>query len=148
MFHSVALLRTIAQEGSLSDSSEGLFQRDKQGARIYRSFCWKKPKQKTLQLNIKRLLLIAKNRHLKLTIVWGDVRVWADWNSPFGMHLHYLGPVSRFSSIQNPLRAPRWDGYSGWWLDGRQRCLFTETTGTIFLSTCDTDILRVRFIIS
>ena len=34
-----ALLRTVAQEGSLSDSSEGLFQRGKWEARIHRSFC-------------------------------------------------------------------------------------------------------------
>ena len=31
---------------SLSDTSEGLFQRGKRGARIYRSFCKKKTKQK------------------------------------------------------------------------------------------------------
>ena len=55
MFHSVALLRTIAQEGSLSDSSEGLFQRDKQGARIYRSFLL--GKKEKLAVRHKRLLL-------------------------------------------------------------------------------------------
>ena len=39
MFYLGHLLRTIAQDGSLSDSSEGLFQRGKGGAGIYRSFC-------------------------------------------------------------------------------------------------------------
>ena len=42
MFYSEALLRTIARDGSLSDSSEGLFQRFKRGAGIYRNSCWKK----------------------------------------------------------------------------------------------------------
>jgi len=41
------LLRTIAQEGSLSYSSEGLFQRGKGGARLYKSICCKKKKKKT-----------------------------------------------------------------------------------------------------
>ena len=41
------LLRTIAQEGSLSYSSEGLFQRGKGGARLYKSICLKKKKKKT-----------------------------------------------------------------------------------------------------
>ena len=34
------LLRTLAQEVSLSESSEELFQSKKGGARIHRSFCW------------------------------------------------------------------------------------------------------------
>lgn len=38
MFYSVDFLRTIAQDGSLSDSSEGLFQRGKVGVTMYRSF--------------------------------------------------------------------------------------------------------------
>ena len=47
------LLRTIAQEGSLSYSSEGLFQRGKGGARLYKSICCKKKKtkKKTKQKN-------------------------------------------------------------------------------------------------
>lgn len=42
MFYSKALLRTTAWDGSLSDSSEGLFQRCKKGTGIRRNFCWKK----------------------------------------------------------------------------------------------------------
>jgi len=42
MFYSKTLLRTIAWEDSLSDSSDELFQRDKREARIYRSFTGKK----------------------------------------------------------------------------------------------------------
>lgn len=36
MFYSMALMRSIAWDGSLSDSSEVLFQRDKGGGRIHR----------------------------------------------------------------------------------------------------------------
>lgn len=41
MFYSEILLRTIAWEDSLSDSSDELFQRDEREARIYRSFTGK-----------------------------------------------------------------------------------------------------------
>ena len=42
---------------------------------------------------IKKLLLITKNRYLKLTIlvhfyVWEDLRVWAHWNYSFEMHVN------------------------------------------------------------
>ena len=39
MFYSAGFLRTIAQDGSLSDGSEGLFQTGKVGVTTYRSFC-------------------------------------------------------------------------------------------------------------
>lgn len=44
IFYSGTLLRTIVQEGNLSDNSEGLIQRGKGGTRIYRSFYWEKRK--------------------------------------------------------------------------------------------------------
>lgn len=44
LFYSGTLLRTIAQDSSLSDHSEELLQRGKGGARIY-SFSWGKNKQ-------------------------------------------------------------------------------------------------------
>ena len=68
----------IAQDSSLSDSSEWLFPRGKGGARVYRSFRWKQ--MNNMWLNIKRLMLIAhKNGHLMLKIsmlfyVWEDAK--------------------------------------------------------------------------
>ena len=109
MLYSQTLLRTIAWNGNLSDSSEVLFQRGRGGARIYRSFCWEKKKPKTCKLDIQRLLLITKNRHLKLITsvlfcVQEDARVWAEWNYSFDMHLTCLGPVSCFSPSWIPSR--------------------------------------------
>ena len=45
-----------------------------------------------MESNIKRLLLIAKNRHLELMIlvlcsVWEDARIWAHWNHFLDAHL-------------------------------------------------------------
>ena len=65
---------------SFSDNCEGLFWRGKGGARIYRSFCEKKP-QKTGSWNIQKLVLIKENKtsqliNLVLFYVWEDARVW------------------------------------------------------------------------
>ena len=43
MFYSADFLRTIAQDGSLSDSSEGLFQRGKVGVTMYSKFLQQRP---------------------------------------------------------------------------------------------------------
>ena len=39
MFYSVNKTEDLSPGGSLSDSSEGLLQRGREGARVYRSFC-------------------------------------------------------------------------------------------------------------
>ena len=91
---------------------------------IYRSFCWKKTNKKhvverNMWLDIKRLLLTIKNRHLHLVIfmlfyVWEGARVWLHWNYSLDTHLNYLGPVSRapnvswFSASWIPLGAYIW----------------------------------------
>ena len=49
---------------NLSDSSEGRLQRGKGGARVYELFAGK-----NMQSSIESLLLITKNRHLKLMIL-------------------------------------------------------------------------------
>ena len=45
----MVILRTIACDGSLSDSSEELFQRGKGGARIHRSLLEKKKKKPVVE---------------------------------------------------------------------------------------------------
>ena len=118
---------------------------------IYRSFCWKKKKKKhvverNMWLDIKRLLLTIKNRHLHLVIfmlfyVWEGARVWLHWNYSLDMHLNYLGLVSRapnvswFSASWIPLGAYIWSlqGVLAWWQttfpvywNGRQHSLSME----------------------
>ena len=44
MFYLGTFLRTTAWVDSLSGNSEELFRRHKRGARVYRSFDWKKKK--------------------------------------------------------------------------------------------------------
>ena len=77
MFYWVSLLRTIAGEGSFSDSSEGLIQRGKGGTSIYRSFCLKKKKH---GVKHQKITLVTNTRHLKLMLlvlfcVWQESRV-------------------------------------------------------------------------
>ena len=98
MFYLGTLLRAIAQRISLSDSSEGLFQRGKGWDRIHRHFCWKKEHIVEHQ-KVTANLHTKKPRHFKLMIlllfyIWEDARVWAHWNYYFDLHLNYLGPVS------------------------------------------------------
>ena len=72
---------------SLSGSSKELLQRGKGGVRHMEESV------------IQGLLLITKNRNLKLMIldfsVWEDAGIWAHWNDSLDMHLTYLGPVSK-----------------------------------------------------
>ena len=78
MFYSGTLLRTLAWEDSLSESSEGLFPRGKGGTRIYRSFAGKKKKnvvkhQKITDNHKKQTSQV--NGFLVLFYVWEDARV-------------------------------------------------------------------------
>ena len=74
MFYLVSILKTSNPGHSISDNTEQLFQRGKEGVRIYSSFCNKRPDSQ----NVKPLLLILKKiRHiklmkLKLFYVWED----------------------------------------------------------------------------
>ena len=68
--------------------------------------------------NIKRLLLITKDKRLKLMIlvlfyVWEDARIWAHWSYSLDLHLNYLGPVSCFSSSKIPF-IEYWRGWLQW----------------------------------
>ena len=126
--------RLYSPGDSLSDSSEELFQRSKGGARISRSFCWKK--KKLCSWTSKDYCWSQKNRHFKLTIlvlfyVWEGARVQAHWNDFLDMYLHYLGPASCFSPSWIPPRVPHTarGGYSGWWLGS---ILFTGMAGSAF----------------
>ena len=58
MFYLVDKSEDLSPGHSISDNSEGLVQRGKGGARIYRGFCNKRPSSR----NIKRLLLIKENQ--------------------------------------------------------------------------------------
>ena len=58
MFYLMDVLRTSSLETRLSDCSEGLLQRGKGGARIYRCFC----NQGQIVGTSKKLLLIRENQ--------------------------------------------------------------------------------------
>lgn len=86
-----------------------------------------------------RLLPINKKQTTRMISVvfyaWEDASVWAHWNHSLDMHLNYLEQVPIFlppESSSGPIFS---GGFSGWWLDGGQRLLFTEMSGNIFLST-------------
>ena len=79
---------------SLSENSEGLFQRAKGRVKIYR--------RKKHVVELQKFIANHKDRHLKLTTsalfcVWADARVWAHGNHSFDVYLNYLGPVSCFT---------------------------------------------------
>ena len=114
-FHFVVFLRTVAWDGSLSESSEGL------KGRICRSFCWKYKTRRPMQSNIKRLLLITKSQHLKLMrlvlfYVLEDARVWGYWKHSFDMHLNYLRPVSCVLHPEFLAAHTVRDSCRDWWL--------------------------------
>ena len=53
-----------------------------------------------LPQNVKRLLLITRNRCLRsmigvLSYVWEDARIWVHRNYALEMHLNYLMPISK-----------------------------------------------------
>ena len=82
---SYVLFRDISEDyrlgGSLSHSSEELFQRGKGRARIY-SFCWEKTKNKHVAEHQKITANHKKTRHVRLMIlvlfyIWEDAKVWA-----------------------------------------------------------------------
>ena len=105
----------LSLEDSLSDHSEGLLQKGKGEARIYRSFCKTTTTKKTGSRNIKKLLLIKENQTSQVNefsafLCMQRCKSLAQWNHSFDMHLNYLGPVSFFS--------PSWilSGYSREWL--------------------------------
>ena len=49
--------------------------------------------------------------------------------------LYYLGPVSCFSSVLNPLSMHRWGSCSGWWLDGWSILCLPIWQATFFVHT-------------
>ena len=62
---------------------------------------------------------------LTLLCAWEDARVWACWNHPFDMHLHYLGPVLSSPPILSPSGYTVRGGCHGWELGwGHPVCLW------------------------
>ena len=103
--------------------SEGLFWRDKRGARMY-SFCWKTNKH---IVEHRKITAHHKTRHFNVIIlmifcVWEDARVWAYWNHSFNEHLYHLGPVSCFHP-EFPSACIVGGSCRNWGLGGGQLCL-------------------------
>ena len=79
MFYLVSILKTSNLGHSISDNTEQLFQRGKEGVRIYSSFCNKRPDSQ----NVKPLLLILKKNQTyqinetKAFLCMGGWKVWA-----------------------------------------------------------------------
>ena len=131
----------------LSDNSEGLFWRGKEGVRIYKCFCQTKT-PKPRKWKIKRFLLIKRKQtseasEFSSVHTWEDARPWEYWNaffdratipffctlSPLGAHSHCSG--SLFTSPREPLSWPSgWGGGRGQWLRVLHP-LFTEMRGDI-----------------
>ena len=102
MFYSAALLRTIAQDCSLSGSSDRLCSKEVREEPRHIGVFEKKKKKKRQVVEYQMITTNHKNRHPKLMIlvlfhVWEDARVWAYGNHSFDICLNYLGPVPCFS---------------------------------------------------
>ena len=115
-------------EDSFSDSSEGLLQTNKGAAKIYRSFATKARYPEHRKFTIKRNQ-ISQVKEFSAFLHMGNVRVLAQWNHSFDMHLDYLGVVSCFFSILNSLRMQSWGWLLAWCLS---HPLFTDMAGNIF----------------
>ena len=107
-----------AWEGSLSDSSDELFQRGKRWAWIYRNFCWK------AKSNLVEYWKITANhkRNLKLIIVLFCIcekaRIWTHRNYSLDLHPNYLGSGPHLSSSRIPFIEHHWRSLQwlmAWW---------------------------------
>ena len=127
---------TARQAGSQPLNSEEQFQNGKGGARICRNFCWK---NKHVVKHQKITANHTQNDYSAFPCI-GKCKSLSSLNWLLGMHLNYLGPVSRvqniscFSSFWIPLRAHLWVPLPGlvvcWWAtlvvywNGRQCSFF------------------------
>ena len=138
-FYLGTFLRTIAQEGSFSGSSEELSQRGKGGVRIHRNFVKKKKKQpKSHVVEQQKISVNHKKTDISswwffvLFSLWEDAGVWAYWNDSFDRHLNYREPVSSFFFHPSfPSGHAVKSGGGDQWLNGGQHSLLTGISGSI-----------------